>query len=107
VVIYVQSFLFEIFLGKDMEDTHSLWLWLGLIISRKFKGESLTKGNALTHQHSLFVEIHDGEFSGTWVFTSQHLAISAIADEKIREIISNFDAVGYLISLHSRDDVEE
>jgi hypothetical protein len=83
------------------------WQQLEQVIKRKYGGKNLTEDNLSTHKHSLFIELHDGELCGNWVFTSQHLAISAISDAKVKDILSKFDDTGYLISLHVRDDIGE
>jgi hypothetical protein len=87
-----------------MKDISRLWNRLDFIITRKYGGKPLTKLNLITHKHSLFIELHDGALCGTWVFPTQQLSISAIADTTIIDIISNFNDVGYLISLYIRDD---
>jgi hypothetical protein len=85
----------------------SSWQQLDYVIKKKYGGKNLTESNLLTHKHSLFIELHEGELCGNWVFPSQQLAISAISDVKVKELFSNFDDAGYLISLHIRDDVGE
>jgi hypothetical protein len=90
-----------------MVNTLTSWQQLDQIIKRKYGGNKLTESNLLTHKHALFIELHEGELCGNWVFPSQQLAISAISDVKVRELFSNFDDAGYLISLHIRDGIGE
>lgn len=83
------------------------WQQIEQVIKRKYGGKSLTEDTLHTHKHSLFIELHDGELCGNWVFSSQQGAISAVSDTKVRELLSNFDDTGYLISIHVRDDFGE
>jgi hypothetical protein len=74
---------------------------------KKHGGASLDKYNELSHKHSLFIELHDGDLCDTWVFESQEQSLKALSDPKVITALSNFDDEGYLISLHTRDDIED
>ena len=74
---------------------------------KKSGGKTLDMCNEQSHKHSLFIELHDGDLCDTWVFESQEQSLKALSDPKVISALSNFDDEGYLISMHTRDDIED
>jgi hypothetical protein len=76
-------------------------------VMRVNSGECMEDSNIDSHPHSLFIELHDGDLCNTWVFPTQAQSLSALSTDEVRYALSLFDDTGYLISLHTRDDIED